>query len=61
MAAVTAEQRELQLVESVEFKILAVANIEDKLRDLLGRYLAAIILKADSSNAAVRVKVKSSH
>ncbi|KAL7942508.1 proteasome stabiliser domain-containing protein [Trichoderma barbatum] len=57
MAALTPEQRELQLVESVEFKILGVANQEDKLRELLGRYLAPIILKAESTNPAVRTKV----
>ena len=57
MTSLTPEQRELQLVESVEFKILAVANDEVKLCDLLGRYLAPIILKAESSNPAVRVKV----
>ncbi|KAK1249376.1 hypothetical protein MKX07_002892 [Trichoderma sp. CBMAI-0711] len=57
MTALTSEQRELQLVESVEFKILGVANDEEKLCDLLGRYLAPIILKAESSNPAVRVKV----
>ncbi|KAL9477404.1 hypothetical protein ACSS6W_007245 [Trichoderma asperelloides] len=56
-AAPSPEQRELQLVDNVEFKILAVANVEDKLCDLLGRYLAPIILKADSSHASVRVKV----
>jgi proteasome component ECM29 len=58
-AAPTAEQRELQLIDSVEFKILAVANVEHKLGDLLGRYLAPIILKADSSHASVRIKVES--
>lgn len=57
-AALSPEQRELQLIDSVEFKILAVANVEDKLCDLLGRYLAPIILKADSSHASVRVKVR---
>ncbi|RFU77196.1 proteasome component ecm29 [Trichoderma arundinaceum] len=57
MAAAPADQRELQLVDNVEFKILAVANVEDKLAELLGRYLAPVILKADSSHAAVRVKV----
>jgi proteasome component ECM29 len=57
-ATPTPEQRELQLIDSVEFKILAVANVEDKLRDLLSRYLAPIILKADSSHASVRVKVR---
>ncbi|KAH6608498.1 proteasome component ecm29 [Trichoderma cornu-damae] len=57
MAAAPAEQRELQLVDNVEFKILAVANAEDKLCELLGRYLAPVILKANSSHASVRVKV----
>ncbi|QYT02203.1 Proteasome component Ecm29 [Trichoderma simmonsii] len=57
MTTVTPEQRELQLVESVEFRILTVANDENKLTDLLGRYLAPIILKAQSPNAAVRNKV----
>jgi hypothetical protein len=38
-ATPTPEQRELQLIDSVEFKILAV-------------------LKADSSHASVRVKVR---
>ncbi|KAM0255258.1 hypothetical protein ACHAQJ_005966 [Trichoderma viride] len=57
-AAPTPEQRELQLIDSVEFRILAVANVEDKLSELLGRYLAPIILKADSSHATVRVKVE---
>lgn len=57
MAAATTEQRELQLVDSVEFRILAVANEEAKLHDLLQRYLAPVILKADSSHAAVRIKV----
>lgn len=60
-AALSPEQRELQLVDTVEFRILAVANVEDKLRDLLGRYLAPVILKADSSHASVRVKVRFPH
>lgn len=57
-ATPTPEQRELQLIDSVEFKILSVANVEDKLCELLGRYLAPVILKADSSHASVRVKVR---
>lgn len=55
--AASAEQRELQLVESVEFKILAVANKEEKLHDLLQKYLAPVILKASSENASVRARV----
>lgn len=52
------EQRELQLVESVEFKILGVANKEDKLHQLLQRYLAPLILKAASEHASVRARVR---
>ncbi|KAG8415697.1 proteasome component M29 [Metarhizium acridum] len=57
MAAASTEQRELKLVESVEFKILGVANKEDKLHELLQRYLAPLILKAASDHAAVRARV----
>ena len=57
MAAPSPEQRELQLVESVEFKILGVANKEDKLHQLLQRYLAPVILKAESEYAPVRARV----
>ena len=58
MAALSAEQRELQLVDTVEFKILGVANKEDKLKDLLQRYLAPLLLKAGSEHASVREKVR---
>lgn len=57
MATASAEQRELKLVESVEFRILGVANKEDKLHELLQRYLAPLILKAASDHAAVRARV----
>ncbi|KAG6007310.1 hypothetical protein E4U21_006121 [Claviceps maximensis] len=57
MSALSTEQRELQLVESVEFKILAVANKEDKLHQLLQRYLAPLILKAASEHASVRARI----
>ena len=57
MAAPSTEQRELQLVESVEFKILGVANKEEKLHQLLQRYLAPVILKAASEHASVRGRV----
>lgn len=57
MAAPATEQRELQLVESVEFKILGVANKEEKLHQLLQRYLAPVILKAASEHASVRGRV----
>lgn len=57
MSTPLTEQRELQLVESVEFKILGVANQEDKLHRLLQRYLAPLILKAASDHAAVRARI----
>lgn len=57
MADMSPEQRELRLVESVEFKILGVANKEDKLHQLLQRYLAPLILKAASEHASVRSRV----
>ncbi|KAG5940270.1 hypothetical protein E4U53_007617 [Claviceps sorghi] len=57
MSAPSSEQRELQLVESVEFKILSVANKEDKLHQLLQRYLAPLILKAASEHASVRARI----
>lgn len=57
MATPSSEKRELQLVESVEFKILAVANKEEKLHQLLQRYLAPVILKAASEHASVRARV----
>ncbi|KAM3429868.1 hypothetical protein MY4824_008011 [Beauveria thailandica] len=57
MAAPSTEQKELQLVETVEFKILGVANKEEKLHELLQRYLAPLILKAASDHASVRGRV----
>lgn len=57
MAAPSTAERELQLLEKVEFKILGVANKETKLHDLLQLYLAPVILKAASEHASVRAKV----
>ncbi|KAF4589687.1 proteasome component ECM29 [Ophiocordyceps camponoti-floridani] len=57
MAAPSTEQRELQLVDSVDFKILGVANKEEKLHQLLQRFLAPLLLKAASEHASVRTKV----
>ncbi|KAM7202732.1 hypothetical protein V8F33_002658, partial [Rhypophila sp. PSN 637] len=51
------EQRELNLVEKVDFKILSVANNEQKLQDLLKVYLAPLLLKLASEHASVRNKV----
>ncbi|KAH7312497.1 proteasome stabiliser-domain-containing protein [Stachybotrys elegans] len=57
MAAPSTEQRELQLVDTVDFRILGVANKEDKLQELLQKYLAPLLLKAGSEHASVRGKV----
>ncbi|ATY60426.1 proteasome component [Cordyceps militaris] len=57
MAAPSTEQKELQLVETVEFKILGVTNKENKLHELLQRYLTPLILKAASDHASVRGRV----
>ncbi|KAK1757874.1 proteasome stabiliser-domain-containing protein [Echria macrotheca] len=51
------EQRELELVDKVDFRILAVANNEEKLQDLLSKFLAPLLLKLASEHASVRKKV----
>jgi proteasome component ECM29 len=56
-AAPSTAERELQLLEKVEFRILGVANKEAKLNDLLQVYLPPVILKAGSEHASVRAKV----
>jgi len=55
--AESTEQRELDLVDKVDFRILEVANNEEKLEQLLSRYLAPLMLKAGSPHASVRAKV----
>jgi len=57
MAAPSTEERELDLVEKVDFRILNVANNEKKFQEVLGRYLAPLLLKASSPHASVRHKV----
>jgi hypothetical protein len=57
MATMPDEKRELELVEKVEFKILAVANNEQKLNELLKKFFAPLLLKAESPHAQVRSKV----
>lgn len=57
MAAPSSQERELQLLDKVELKILAVANKEAKLHELLQRYLAPVLLKAASEHLPVRRKV----
>jgi len=51
------EQRELDLVEKVDFRILGVSNNEEKLSQLLKLYLPPLLLKAGSEHASVRTKV----
>lgn len=57
MSAPSTEERELLLVDKVDFKILGVSNKEQKLHDLLQVYLPPLILKAGSDYASVRNKV----
>lgn len=57
MAAPVTKERELLLLDKIDFQILAVANREEKLQGLLQKYLTPIILKAASEHAAVRHKV----
>lgn len=51
------EQRELELIDKVNLRILTVANDGPKLSGLLKTYLAPIVLKAGSEHASVRQKV----
>lgn len=51
------EQRELELVDKVNLRILNVANDAPKLTQLLKPYLPALLLKAGSEHASVRSKV----
>lgn len=57
MAAPSASERELQLLDKIDFRILGVANNETKLTALLGTYLCPIILKVASEHKSVRDKV----
>ncbi|EKJ71508.1 hypothetical protein FPSE_08321 [Fusarium pseudograminearum CS3096] len=57
MATPSSKERELQLLDSVELKILNVANKEKKLHELLQRYLPPVLVKASSEHAQVRAKV----
>ncbi|KAF3762700.1 hypothetical protein M406DRAFT_63530 [Cryphonectria parasitica EP155] len=53
----SAEQREIDLVDKVNLRIINVANQGPKLTALLKTYLAPLLLKAGSEHAAVRQKV----
>lgn len=56
-ATLTTEERELKLVDQVDFRILDVANNEQALKQLLQVYLVPLLLKAGSPHQAVRNKV----
>ena len=58
MANPSTEQRELDLIEKVDLRILNVANNEPKLQQLLGTYLPPLLLKGGSEHASVRAKVR---
>lgn len=51
------EQRELDLIDKVNLRILNVANDDSKLTPLLKTYLAPLLLKAGSEHASVRSKI----
>lgn len=51
------EQRELELIDKVNLRILNVANDGPKLTTLLKIYLSPLLLKAASDHASVRQKV----
>ncbi|EFW99889.1 proteasome component [Grosmannia clavigera kw1407] len=57
MATPSTEERELALVDKVDFRILNVANNEKKLQDLLSKFLVPLLLKGASEHASVRAKV----
>ncbi|KAK0657025.1 proteasome stabiliser-domain-containing protein [Cercophora newfieldiana] len=57
MAAASTEQRELDLVDKVDFRIVAVANNEQKLQQLLKVYLPPLLLKLASEHESVQAKV----
>ncbi|KUI58095.1 Proteasome component ECM29 [Cytospora mali] len=51
------EQKEVELVDKVNLRILNVANDGPKLGQLLNTYLPPLLLKAGSDHASVRAKV----
>lgn len=51
------EQKELELVDKVNLRILNVANDGQRLGQLLNTYLPPLLLKAGSDHASVRAKV----
>lgn len=56
MAELSPEQRELKLVDTVDFRIANVANHPEKLQALLEKFLCPLLLKLRSEHASVRNK-----
>lgn len=52
----SSEERELSLIEKLEFRIIFHSNNESKLQETLDRYLRALLLKAESPHESVRKK-----
>ncbi|OLN96306.1 Proteasome component ECM29 [Colletotrichum chlorophyti] len=59
MPGESSEAREKALVGSVQIRILEASNKEEKLNELLKKYLCALLLKATSDYASVRTDVGS--
>ncbi|KAF3799984.1 Proteasome component ECM29 [Colletotrichum gloeosporioides] len=57
MSGESPEAREKRLVGTVQIRILEASNKEDKLNDILKKYLCALLLKATSDHASVRNEV----
>ncbi|KAK1994194.1 proteasome component ECM29 [Colletotrichum falcatum] len=57
MSGESPEAKEKRLVGNVQIRILQAANKEDKLNELLTKYLCALLLKATSDYASVRNEV----
>lgn len=58
MSGESPEAREKRLVGTVQIRILEASNKEDKLNDILKKYLCALLLKATSDHASVRNEVR---
>ncbi|CCF45125.1 hypothetical protein CH063_14309 [Colletotrichum higginsianum] len=52
MSGESPEAKEKRLVGNVQIRILQAANKEDKLNELLTKYLCALLLKATSDYAS---------
>ncbi|KAL0938463.1 proteasome component ecm29 [Colletotrichum truncatum] len=57
MSGESPEAREKRLVGTVQIRILEASNKEEKLNELLKKYLCALLLKATSEHASVRNEV----